>query len=83
MDALKRFFDAAFYTRNTPGWERVLRFALAAGLVVWALRPGVHLLMASFLVGNAVFLLATVSTGFCPACYFAGRRILSRRGSQP
>jgi hypothetical protein len=80
MHALKNFVDAAFYTRNTPVWERVLRFVLAGGLVATAVLGGVQPLMASFLVGNAVFLLATVTTGFCPACYFAGRRILSRRG---
>lgn len=80
MTALQRFFDAAFYTRNTPGWERALRLVLAAGLVAYALLAGVQPLMASLLIGNAVFVLATATTGFCPACYFAGRRILSRRG---
>jgi hypothetical protein len=79
MSAMKRFFDAAFYTRNTPGWERALRFLLSGGLVAWALLGGVQPLMASLLIGNAVILLATVTTGFCPGCYFAGRRTLSRR----
>ena len=79
MQALKRFFDAAFYTRNTPGWERALRLLLAGGLVAYALLGGVQPLMASLLIGNAVVLLVTASTGFCPACYFAGRRVLTRR----
>jgi hypothetical protein len=79
MSALQRFIDAAFYTRNTPGWERALRFLLAAGMVAWALLGGVQPLMASLLLGSAVMTLATVTTGFCPACYLAGRKILSRR----
>ena len=79
MQALKRFLDAAFYTRNTPGWERALRFVLAAGLVAYALLAGLSLVMASLLIVNAAVLVATATTGFCPACYFAGRRMLARR----
>ncbi len=79
MESLKRFVDAAFYTRNTPGWERLLRAVFAATLLFPAVTSRVGLLAAGVLVASAVGLLATASTGFCPACYFAGRRMLARR----
>lgn len=79
MDHLKRFVDAAFYTRNTPGWERVLRTLISASLIVPVVLGRVQPLVGGLLIASAVGLLATASTGFCPACYLAGRRMLARR----
>ena len=79
MQAWTNFIDAAFYTRNTPGWERALRVLLAAGLTARALLGGGGPVAVGLLLATAVTLLATASTGFCPMCYFAGRRSLARR----
>ena len=79
MRAVKRFLDAAFYTRNTPGWERLLRLLLAGGAVTYALAGGAAPRVSALLIGNALLLLATATTGFCPACYLVGRRVLWRR----
>ncbi|OYV01718.1 MAG: hypothetical protein CFE45_03620 [Burkholderiales bacterium PBB5] len=61
-------------SRNLPGWERLLRLAIAAtlaGLAVLGLTTGwatVAVLAAA--AGTAITALA----GFCPACAMVGRR---------
>jgi hypothetical protein len=75
---MQEFIDAAFYTRNVPTWERTLRLLIGIGLVGLGLWRGQPLMLVLSLA-SAVSLVATASTGFCPACYLFGRRVLSRR----
>ena len=70
MTALK----AAFFVKNVPGSERVLRIAVAVAGVLVALvllPPPWSWLMASTAAGFGV----TGLIGFCPACALAGRRL--------
>ncbi len=65
------FFRTALYYRNLPTWERVLR--VLAGATMLAL-PFPLFVMVPF----AFMAAATGFIGFCPACYFAGRRLEKR-----
>ena len=70
MTALK----AAFFVKNLPGWERLLRVlvSVAGALVALALLPA----PASWLMaGSAAGFGLTGLIGFCPACALAGRRL--------
>ncbi len=70
MNTLK----AAFYVKNVPGWERLLRIALAvaSALVAWALLPAPWSWLTA---ASAAGFGATGLFGFCPACALAGRRL--------
>jgi len=67
-------FKTAFFVKNVPGWERVLRIAVAAaaGSLALLVLPGPwNWLLASSALGFG----ATGLMGFCPACALAGRRL--------
>jgi len=64
----------AFFVKNVPAWERVVRIivataAIAIGLIFLA-QPWNWLVAAS----GAGFALSGIF-GFCPACALAGRRL--------
>jgi tellurite resistance protein TehA-like permease len=64
----------AFYAKNVPNWERVLRTALSVGAVAFALTSLAspwRWLMAVSAIGFAV----SGIIGFCPACALVGRRL--------
>lgn len=64
----------AFYAKNLPIWERALRLALSAIVVVGALlalAPPWSWVVAGSALGFAV----TGLVGFCPACAMLGRRL--------
>jgi hypothetical protein len=65
------FFRTALYYRNLPTWERALRVLAGAAMFVLPLPLFVT---APF----ALMAAATGFVGFCPACYFAGRRLEKR-----
>jgi len=65
------FFRTALYYRNLPIWERVLR--VLAGAAMFSLP------LPLFVIAPlAVMAASTGFLGFCPACYFAGRRLEKR-----
>ncbi len=64
----------AFYAKNLPSWERVLRLVLSALVVVGAfvtLAPPTSWVVA----GSALSFAMTGLIGFCPACAAVGRRL--------
>lgn len=65
---------SAFYVKNVPPVERVLRIVIAlaiiAGAFVWLSRPSALLVAA----GSAGFAL-TGLLGYCPACAMVGRKL--------
>lgn len=65
---------SAFYVKNVPGWERVLRVLaglVGAGLALASLPGLVGWLVAGIALGIAVSGLV----GFCPMCAMVGRRL--------
>ena len=70
MTALK----AAFFVKNLPNWERVLRIVVAAAavlLALLALPAPRNWMLACVAAGFG----ATGLIGFCPACALVGRRL--------
>ena len=63
------------FKRNVPGWERALRAASGAALlVVAAVLPMTGWPLWAVLAGGAGLLVSALA-GFCPACALAGRRL--------
>ena len=68
------FVRTAFFVKNVPGWERVLRLVAAVATVVLAfvsLRAPWSFVVAASGIGFAL----TGLVGFCPMCALAGRRL--------
>lgn len=71
------FVKAAFYAKNVPGWERVLRVVLSVTATVLSfvyLRAPLSYVAAASAIGFAI----TGLVGFCPACALVGRRLDAR-----
>lgn len=65
---------AAFFVKNVPSWERVIRIVVAAvaiGLSLSAFPAPLSWLLAGSAAGFAI----TGLVGFCPACALVGRRL--------
>ncbi|WP_157956486.1 DUF2892 domain-containing protein [Dyella sp. C11] len=68
------FVKTAFFMKNVPNWERVVRILLAIAIVI---------LSVSFLPSPWNWIVAlsgacfgvTGVVGFCPACALVGRRL--------
>jgi hypothetical protein len=68
------FLNTAFYAKNLPAWERMLRILIAVAVVAYALVK----LMSPWswvVAGSAAGFAVTGLVGFCPACALAGRRL--------
>lgn len=67
-----------YLKRNLPGWERLVRLMLAAGLAVavFYLVPAGLLRLAGYASG--AMLAGTAVFGFCPACALVGRKLADR-----
>lgn len=63
-----------FYVKNLPVWERLLRGATGAALVVYALLAPAGPLAWLAVVAAAGLVLSGIF-GFCPACAMVGRRL--------
>ena len=63
-----------FYIKNVPVWERLLRGAAGAALLVyaWVALEGAVAWLAG--AGAAGLVLSGIF-GFCPACAMVGRRL--------
>jgi hypothetical protein len=64
----------AFFSKNLPMWERIIRFAVSIATIIFGLtmlRSPWNVLVA---VGGIGFAL-TGLIGFCPACALVGRRL--------
>jgi hypothetical protein len=68
---------AAFFVKNVPSWERVLRVAVALAVALVSL----NLLEAAWgwsMATAAVGFGLTGLVGFCPACALVGRQLPER-----
>lgn len=63
-----------FYVKNVPVWERLLRGAIGAALVIVALLA-LDGTLAWLAAGAAAGLVLSGIFGFCPACAMVGRRL--------
>ena len=71
------FASTAFYAKNLPVWERVLRIVVSAVGVAL----GLAMLPAPWswvVAGSAVGFAFTGLVGFCPACALVGRKLDAR-----
>jgi Protein of unknown function (DUF2892) len=64
----------ALYVKNVPTWERALRIAVAAAVIVYAMLALSGVWRPVVAAGAAGFAL-TGLLGFCPACAMVGRRL--------
>ena len=68
--------NAAFYAKNVPSWERLVRIALSVGVIIYGLSlPGPWSWMVA---ASAAGFALTGLVGFCPACAMVGRRPLPK-----
>lgn len=71
------FVKTAFYVKNVPGWERVLRVVVSVTATILSfafLRSPLSYIAAASAIGFAL----TGLMGFCPACALVGRRLDAR-----
>ncbi|MES2583147.1 MAG: DUF2892 domain-containing protein [Pseudomonadota bacterium] len=65
---------SAFYVKNVPGWERVLRIvagSVVAAFALYSFAGPMGWLLAASAAGIAISGLV----GFCPMCAMVGRRL--------
>ena len=68
-----------FYSKNVPGWERVLRLMMGLGALAFAWMNW-HVSPLAVMAGvMGVMLAMTGLIGFCPACAMAGRKLEKAR----
>lgn len=67
------FLKTAFFIKNVPPAERVLRLLLAAGVAVWGVVADGPLGVT--LVASAAGFALTGLVGFCPMCALVGRKL--------
>ncbi|MGO8953825.1 MAG: DUF2892 domain-containing protein [Rhodomicrobium sp.] len=64
-----------FYSKNVPGWERVMRLTMGLAALAYAIMNwGVSGLAVGMGVMGAM-LAMTGLVGFCPMCAMVGRRL--------
>jgi hypothetical protein len=76
---MRDFFRTAFYFKNVPLFERVLRVGLAIALGAVPLFMPLLAWVSGLIWVSAAFVASTGFVGFCPACYLVGRRLVARR----
>lgn len=72
---MSEFFRTAIYTKNVPTAERGLRLLGAAGCEAAAVLLNLEPWLRWGLGATGAMLVFTGLFGFCPACYFAGRKL--------
>lgn len=65
---------AAFYEKNLPTWERVLRVAVSLAAAAWAF-VALSSPLSWVVIGSVAGFAATGFVGFCPACAMVGRKL--------
>lgn len=67
-----------FYTKNVPGWERVLRSVIGIASVGFAIMSwGSSTLAVSAGIAGAMMAM-TGLFGFCPMCAMMGRKLTKK-----
>lgn len=64
-----------FYTKNVPGWERVVRSIGGIAMIVGGLMGMPGTLTGKLLAMGGLMVVATGFVGFCPACAMLGRKL--------
>ena len=65
---------SAFYVKNVPSWERVLRILVSLAVVAYAV-VGLDGFARVAVSGGAIGFALTGLLGFCPACAMVGRKL--------
>ncbi len=63
-----------FYVKNVPAFERILRVALGAAMVVLGFWMGKGPMMTALVAGSGLITALTGFFGFCPMCAMVGRK---------
>jgi hypothetical protein len=64
-----------FYTKNVPGWERILRTMGGAMMMAGGLMGMPGSMAGKGVAAMGMMLIATGFVGFCPACALVGRKL--------
>lgn len=74
---MKDIYGTAIYPKNVGPIERALRLVGSATVAIsaWTLAPEPWMKWVG--LGTGAMLALTGALGFCPACYFAGRKTAS------
>lgn len=72
---MSNVYGTAIYKKNVPALERVLRLVASASLVIGAALWIDDTRIRWLAVASGAMLALTGVFGFCPACYFAGRKL--------
>jgi hypothetical protein len=67
------FLKTAFFIKNVPPAERLVRVLAAAGVLLWGALSGGPL--GFTLMAGAVGFAVTGLIGFCPMCALVGRKL--------
>jgi hypothetical protein len=75
---MNSIYGTAIYKKNIPTAERILRVLVAGGATfgAWAYAGDPRVKWALGMTAGMALL--TGVFGFCPACYFAGRKLSSK-----
>jgi len=63
------------YIKNIPGWERLVRIIMAAGMLGYAILNRDNSTLALGVGAAGVMIAMTGFVGFCPMCAMVGRRL--------
>lgn len=65
---------SAFYVKNVPSWERVLRILVSLAVVAYAV-VALDGFLRVVVSGGAIGFTLTGLLGYCPACAMLGRKL--------
>ncbi|MBL8685027.1 MAG: DUF2892 domain-containing protein [Myxococcales bacterium] len=72
---MSNVYGTAIYKKNVPALERLLRLVASAALVIGAALWIDDTRIRWLAVASGAMFALTGVFGFCPACYFAGRKL--------
>ena len=64
-----------FYTKNLPGWERMVRVMMGVAMIAGGLLGLKGLAIGYVVAAGGAMAALTGFIGFCPMCAMAGRRL--------
>jgi hypothetical protein len=70
------FLKTAFFVKNVPPAERIVRLLAAAAIAAWGIVAGGP--FGSTLVASAAGFAITGVIGFCPMCALVGRKLKAK-----
>ncbi|MFO0559712.1 MAG: DUF2892 domain-containing protein [Polyangiales bacterium] len=72
---MSNIYGTAIYKKNVPTLERLLRLAVAVSAIIASLLWISDARVRWLAIASAAMFALTGAFGFCPACYWAGRKL--------